>query len=232
MAKILGFTGRIGSGKTAAAEALHRTARVESAHLEFSDPVISIANGWMGRIGLVDIVGSAQTDALQHAIVEAGMFVPRQVIEAMEFEALQEYLRVRHEMTAANRYISPETKGAHRPLLQWLGHEMVAKAGEDFWSRAVESVINTRIHDGAELVTVGGVRYANNAETIHGLHGYVLEVSRPSSDDVNQSHISEVGIERHFVDAVILNDGSITDLESKMGSLWSDVQGETILAQY
>lgn len=233
MGGVFGFTGEIGSGKTAAARLLHEAAAPASGlHVEFSDGVIDLAHGWMERIGVVQRVGAAEIDALQQATRSVfGVRVPRAALSEAPTAELAAYLESFQGLAAEQRDISVATKDLHRPLLQWLGHSYVTHVNPEFWN----DVVRAKIENGraaAALVTVGGVRYPQNADILHEYGGYVVKVIRPDSSSAAQGHTSESGIPDSHVDTHVLNNGSLEHLAESMTQLWNDANGGAVQPQY
>ncbi len=92
----------------------------------------------------------------------------------------------------------------YRELLQRLGTEVGRELyGENFW---VERVTR-QIHNG-DRVVITDVRFPNEEAAVRNLGGKIYRIVRPGTEAVN-THISDTGIDRLFVDAIIPNNGTI-----------------------
>lgn len=97
----------------------------------------------------------------------------------------------------------------YRELLQRLGTEVGRELyGENFW---VERVTR-QIHNG-DRVVITDVRFPNEEAAVRNLGGRIYRINRPGTEAVN-THVSDTGIERLFVDGVIPNNGSLDDFRS------------------
>ncbi len=229
MATILGFNGKIGSGKTTAASKLHEiVGPARAGHVEFSDAMLALGNDWMSRIGWVNAAGPREVEMLRAAASERyGITVSAEQAARLDVGALAGYLAARQSLPVAERAVVLDNKEAHRPLLQWLGHQMMTHVDRRFWSRTVEATVSAERDMGKHLVTVGGVRHPEDADTIHGLHGLVLEVVRPDVSHELQTHLSEGGLPPERVDVQIHNDDGLLGLQRKMEQFWTDLQAGT-----
>lgn len=72
----------------------------------------------------------------------------------------------------------------------------------------------TQRYPGVDLLTIGDVRFPNEAERIIALGGEVWEVIRPGA--ASDGHASEQPLPRHLVTRQIVNDGTLTDLRDKV----------------
>lgn len=69
-------------------------------------------------------------------------------------------------------------------------------------------------------------RFENEADAIASRGGYIIHVERPGDDSATESqHVSEAGIEVNSLrgDIVIMNDGTLDDLEAKAISTYKDM---------
>jgi hypothetical protein len=96
-----------------------------------------------------------------------------------------------------------------RKFLQDLGVGARKVFGEDFWVRqAVEGI-------GKKDVVFSDVRFHSEAEALQALGGKLIRIDRPGR--VAEGHISETALAGfEDWDAVIVNDGSVQDLETKV----------------
>jgi hypothetical protein len=101
------------------------------------------------------------------------------------------------------------------PYIRTLQQKTGAEAGrgvvaQDVWVNAWAE----RVRSGGLWVSPS-VRYPNEGEVISYQGGVVLQVRRPGVGPVND-HISDRALDGHTFDAVILNDGTLTDLEGEV----------------
>jgi hypothetical protein len=68
---------------------------------------------------------------------------------------------------------------------------------------------------GAELAAVSDVRFDNEAQWIAAQGGTVVRIVRPGYGAVN-GHASEMGVDPKYLDAIISNDGTLTDLSQRI----------------
>lgn len=97
-----------------------------------------------------------------------------------------------------------------REYLQRLGTSARDIVAQDIWITALFNELNP-----SSDYVVTDVRFVNEANAIRGLGGFIWRVNRPGIHAVN-SHISEHQMSAYDFDAIIDNDGSLPDLESKI----------------
>jgi hypothetical protein len=98
-----------------------------------------------------------------------------------------------------------------RELMQWFGTD-IGREQVDFniW-------VNELLNQDLSFVVIPDIRFDNEAIAIKEHNGYILEVIRPNTTEDN--HISEQGISKELVDAIVYNDGSKMQLSNEV-SLW------------
>lgn len=225
MARIFGFTGEIGSGKTTAARLMHDFSSGETLHLEFSDSVINASNAVLQRLRLDSNLAN-NADFLQDTLLDTFRDVfhmPLDVDRLSDFDygTLSDFIEMNQELVANNEMISQENKEQFRPLLQWLGYEFTKKYHSDFWSLPLEAAIHQELPY-RDLITVGGVRYDANALMLKKMKGTIVRVAGRRSLDALESHghASEKGIREELVDHTIDNSGSLAQLALRMCQLY------------
>lgn len=189
MTRLIGITGRAGSGKDTAAEALveigwRREAfadRMRTALLAL-DPVICHPEPAAGvRIDLMPVRLST-------------------VIRQLGWDA------------AKRKY------GEIRRLLQKFGTEAGRDIhGEDCWVNALFR--NVEFVGGQPMpspLVVTDCRFANEARAIRGLGGVVVEIIRPGIEPLPGGHASEAGIAPELVDWRIVNDRDVAHLRAEI----------------
>ena len=105
---------------------------------------------------------------------------------------------------------SPETRG----LLQRFGTEVGRNLwGENFW---VDKAMATAAkHD---KVVITDVRYPNEYQAIKDTGGDMWRVEKPGGIPINR-HSSETALDGFFFDQIILNKGSLDDLQATVNYL-------------
>lgn len=115
-----------------------------------------------------------------------------------------------------------------REALQRYGTEMHRDTfGQDFWVDQVlpgrparglqrENVLAEK-YPGADVLVITDVRFPNEAERVRDFGGVIFEVVRPTLDAQDtDTHASETPLPRELVDAQIINDGTLADLDSRV----------------
>lgn len=99
-----------------------------------------------------------------------------------------------------------------RRLLQVIGTEAVRNIiGPDTWVELARK----KICDSTNSVVVTDVRFANEAAMIAGLGGALVRIMRPGCGPVND-HPSDALVHSLTVDTVIMNDGSLEELQARL----------------
>lgn len=103
-----------------------------------------------------------------------------------------------------------------RRLLQRLGAEGVRTViGDTTWIDLAAETI--RRHREARVpVVVTDVRFSNEVDAVRALDGIVVEIVRPGHTPVASSHSSETEQAAVTPDALIVNDGSAQDLQTRI----------------
>lgn len=91
--------------------------------------------------------------------------------------------------------------------LQELGVSARTHLGPDVW---VNSVLQQMIDEVDYVIT--DVRFKNEAEVIHNVHGQLWRVKRPGVNAVN-NHVSESELDGYKVDKILSNGGTLEELE-------------------
>lgn len=107
-----------------------------------------------------------------------------------------------------------------RELLQSIGTEWGRKfIGDDVWIRSLEARSLLLREQGYSIV-VTDVRFDNEAEWIRHHGGVVWNVVRPHHDTgcvgAAAHHASECGVDPRLIERVVVNDGTLLDLEREV----------------
>lgn len=106
-----------------------------------------------------------------------------------------------------------------RPFLQRLGVALRTHIDEDVWVLPV-----LRAAAGLGDVVITDVRFPNEAEAIWAAGGRLVKVVRPGFGPAND-HESELALADWSWDAVLVNDGTLDDLEVKVVELLESLAG-------
>ncbi|MDB5170164.1 MAG: hypothetical protein JWN82_560 [Candidatus Saccharibacteria bacterium] len=235
---IAGITGGIGHGKTTLADLLADQSKA-SRHFESWEMVAEVAtalkeespahpapddiaaiNEWL--YPLPDIVSFHMHT--QVTFDDLKLTDQRLQENPEHFAKLFEYLSaVQVNPTLAQTPLTIDTKELFRPLLQWLGGYLVEKAG-GLWYDEMLRRIKRLETAGVELVTVGGVRFPSDAESIRNAQGVILQIKRPDKADRDSGDLTER--ERNLIvpDSIIVNDGSLDQLATCAKLVYRDLR--------
>lgn len=101
-----------------------------------------------------------------------------------------------------------------RYMMQKLGVEW----GRDMISKSLwVDVLLNRVANQKAFV-VDDMRFPNEYNAMRYAGAYMVKVDRPFDDAYEATHSSEGALDRHDFDAVIYNDGSISDLSKRVGT--------------
>jgi hypothetical protein len=84
----------------------------------------------------------------------------------------------------------------------------------DMWINCLRSRIMHRDHG----VVITDVRFVNEADFIHSAGGKVIEIQRPSFER-SDAHRSEIPLPRDRVDAVVVNNSTVEELQKRVLSM-------------
>jgi len=111
-----------------------------------------------------------------------------------------------------------------RTLLQRTGTEVIRSQVPDFWVRNVSQILEV-LQNEWDYVTISDVRFANEIEYMEKVFGdkvISLRVERPNHisglDKEQLNHQSEIALDGYTFDYLIINDGSLDDLEIKVNN--------------
>lgn len=249
---LVGICGPIGSGKTTFAGLLTGVDPDHSLHLETSGVVTELANTFntelhkrleilLSESSLVPLSNELITTLLPHLSSMANEEIALDMVEitAQDFEAhpdwyekLFVYLQqAKSDPTILDTEITIENKNNYRPLLQWIGGYFLYKLSnrllwyEELLRRAQNA------DPGVQVVAMTAPRQPAEAEFIQQAGGKVLKLDRPGlvsdANDVTERHVAEI-----VPDATIINDGSLTDLQSLAGKVHDDLLQDTLKSSY
>lgn len=243
---IAGLTGGIGHGKTTFSSLLAEQAR-NSVHFESWELVAEVANAlrneslvhpssdnmeaineWLNP--LPDIISwTLHIDCNYNDIRLRAI----DVADHPEYYAkLFEYLILMSEQPELLTVeITTESKEIFRPLLQWLGGYMFTKLGGVWYGEIARRIGHLR-SNGLDVVTVGGVRFPDDAERLRNAGGVILDIQRPTLPELDSLEITERDRTMIEPDVVIRNDGSLEQLSSCAEKVYEDLCMRTLQPQY
>jgi len=94
-----------------------------------------------------------------------------------------------------------------REMLQYLGYSARVHIYKDVWIMAAFS----KMREDRNYV-IADVRFQNEAEVIQSHQGHIWRIERPGIEPVN-SHVSEWELDKFDFDNILLNDGTVEQLE-------------------
>ena len=97
-----------------------------------------------------------------------------------------------------------------RSILQRVGTELFRSEWPDVWTQAWNREASKHSH-----VVITDLRFQNEYDVVRHLWGTVVHIERPGMDDSDE-HQSETELFHLTHDHLILNDGSLLDLEKKV----------------
>jgi hypothetical protein len=148
------------------------------------------------------------------------------------YEKLFVYLQqVRVDQTILGTEITADNKNNYRTLLQWIGGYFLYKLDDPLlWYKVLLKRANAA-GDHIELVAMNTPRHPAEAEFIQQAGGKVLKIDRPGlmsdTTDVTERHVAEIN-----ADAIITNDGSLTDLKSLAQKVHDDLLQNRLRPSY
>lgn len=241
---IVGVTGDIGHGKSTFAADLASFAESSQA-FESSDIIMEVANQLRAKTSIQSPRTLEEVnDWLQPlpSILKTVVHqdVPFELVEVRQvdikddpasYAKLFDYLELikQHPQLAATD-LTPENKAQVRPLLQWLGGYLVKKVDNKIWYKEIVSRISYL--PPVELVTVGGLRYLSDAESIREIGGHILAVYRPDQGTLDANDVTEQQRAQIQPDSTIVNDGSLEDLRYCASVVLTDLKAQRLQGLY
>ncbi|CAN5117757.1 hypothetical protein BH09PAT3_BH09PAT3_2570 [soil metagenome] len=235
---IAGITGSIGHGKTTFAnlladqcnaarhfESWELVAEVASA-LKDEQPLhpapddLDAVNEWL--FPLADIVSFHVHTSIEFNDIK--LTDARLAKHPEHYEKLFEYLQtIQHQPSLATLPITADSKEAFRPLLQWLGGYLVARAGSGVWYDEIVRRIAHLRTSGCDIVTIGGVRYPGDAERLRNAGAVIIDIQRPELPIQDLLDITER--ERTLIepDCLVVNNGTLADLNTCAAVVYEDL---------
>lgn len=206
---VIGLTGPIGSGKDTVAALL----RTHCAAHTF-----------------------AFADALRHEIVEAfcieHIYLTRRETKEhpMSALALSRCLdsafvdrMVVHHLTHGGERLDLTAPRSPRQIMQWWGTEYRRAQKPGYWTqKALQTVRWLDQTTRPSLVVISDVRFADEAQLVRSLGGWIWQVKRTGTEVATGAHVSEVAGDEFTPDAVINNHHDMRHLQGVVLSAWAE----------
>jgi len=179
---LIAFTGKAGSGKSTAIEALKASGFGAVYNVKFAGPLYDIQKFIYSRISAV--------------------------------------------------YTPPLDFLKDRKLLQWIGTEWGRDTiSETLWVDLFKARYNNlKQKDDTVIITCDDCRFPNEAEMIHSLGGYVVEVSRANSAEHAvaglgiEGHKSEISLNSNHIDYSVSNNGTPEEFTAKLKETFASMK--------
>lgn len=158
-------------------------------------------------IGLTGNMGSGKSTAAAILKKIAG---PAHIIKfAQPLYDMQEYIYARAGLEPVK----------DRRLLQWLGTEWGRSINKNLWIDIWKEDVTECLERNKDAIVIcDDVRFDEEAQIIKDMGGKIIKMisNVERIDKVNTGHASEKGINRDLVNAVVINDGTLEDLEKNL----------------
>jgi hypothetical protein len=232
---IVGLTGGIGHGKTTFAVDLARQAK-SHAHYESSSIIIEVANDLRASLDSPRVSDTSGINKWLRALPD---ILDRRVncrpsfeqiclsdgelnVKPEYYEKLFEYLRLMERKPHLQKQIiGQDNKQTYRSLLQWLGGYLAKKVSGDIWFK--EILHRIELSSPIELVTIGGVRFPDDAEVIKRHDGKIILIVRQSVVYVDVKDLTERERADISIDITVNNDGDLQALSKTAHNLYVDL---------
>lgn len=192
--KIIGLTGKAGSGKDTVAQiALEWCAEngISAERVAFADPL---------KLSAARALGAAKTVTLEQAVQFCN--------------ELKEGGRIKVELPTPPLSPIREYEISGREYLQWYGTEAHRDVFDlEFWVEATMKPLDERFRElrAPDVVFITDCRFPNEAAAVNERNGEVWEVVRPGVAAV-AAHTSEAGLPEGAIEFQINNEGDLDDL--------------------
>jgi hypothetical protein len=249
MGYVLGITGNIGSGKSTLAAFLCDQ-EPSHARYETSELVAEVAEDFnralSGELAFetttddIELVNQALIWFIESISEKRHRDVPWSQLAVTKhaiasrpelFEKLFIYVGAsKKEPQLLDARITSDNKDSYRALLQWLGGYLVARIGDSIWYDELFRRVNLYDAD-KSLVVISGVRYPSDAQCVRDNGGIIIGVDRPQLES-DTTDVTERGRSDITPDTIIINDGSLEQLQTTTEQLWFDIGAGKVKPTY
>jgi hypothetical protein len=237
---LIAFTGLAGSGKSTAAE--HLVQAHQFTRLRFAGPIKAMCRA----LGLTeeqvdggqkevpcDLLTHANFSLLLERIPDAFQWMgvrpplgPRRGLYGEPMLNMRSYQFASAALVGiiTQAITKGESQGGATPrlLMQLIGTEWAREQiAEDFWIR----LFRHRINETSGPFVVDDCRFPNEVGTITEAGGSVIRIDRPGAG-IGESHASEAFIKHLHFTGILVNDGSIHDLQRTLDAILQEAPTE------
>jgi dephospho-CoA kinase len=107
-----------------------------------------------------------------------------------------------------------------RLIMQLLGTEVGRAIDVNVWVKSIERKLV-----GLSSIVIPDCRFQNEADMIRRNGGIIVRIDRPSLGPQTDMHASETSLANYEFDDIIVNDGTLNDLYSKVQKLFLEYEG-------
>jgi hypothetical protein len=139
-----------------------------------------------------------------------------------------------HDPGLAKQKITEENKPTYRPILQWLGGYLVSRVKPTIWYDEILGRIDDAELLGANLATIGGVRYKTDCESVrrHNRKNVVIKIIRPGMEGADTNDPTERERNLWTPDIRVYNNSKVEDLVNLAPKLLEDIVKQKYKSSY
>lgn len=240
---VIGITGAIGHGKTTFGHDL-QLLETHATHYDSSQIITNLAQAWIQaspnlpsaddyqaiNAWLADLIPVIkQMFGLDCQLDQIKLTSTAVAEHPGDYQKLFAFLKQPSSDLSIPGEVAKET---YRTLLQWLGGYLVKKIDPGIWYNYIADQIKTDHQEGIVLCTVGGLRYPNDAQILKTVDAVIVEIKRPDLEEIDASDMTERERRNIAVDTVVINNGSLTDLQNCAKRLYEDIKAQKLQSYY
>lgn len=219
---LIGISGKKRTGKDTIAEHISSAFGEKCISVAFADPIKDALSAAYQTFNIQDLTGLS---IVLDDFYEGGRYDRDNFELPMSKAAIQYWLRgaikVLHSLwgpTGVNLEDIQLKPGPWtiRKLMQELGTNIVGSVTPNYWIDITRKTIESSTANGY-TVLVSDVRYDHEADALRNIGAIMIFTQRDTS--LTDDHISEAGITPKSTDHVIINNGTIEDLYSKVDKI-------------